>query len=383
MKGPGRLAGAAALLLALGLAACGSSSNEPSSTPASSTPGSGAATTSQKQFTAADVKGGVDVKAVAGWKPLHVAFFGYCSCNSYTQTEAQGMEKELKKLNDGSNLTFFNGNYSPSTQANQIADAITSQKYNAFIILPIDGASVVPAVKQAIAAGINVGQMSFPIGSDLTITDRPQVPGVVMSLLNTPVSDGQVTGARTATLCEGKNPCNVLVLTGPSVPSEGVRLKAVKNELTPNVKIVSTCDGKFTAAGGFKCMQDALQITKDIHVVMSPSSDSELVGAQKALAAVGIKIGDENPQGLFKFVGLGASQAAVKEIRAGRWDSSRTWLGYPTLSSIMIQSLYDHVNGRGSQWPEGFNLDEISPIGSLANKESLDADTSFQGEWCC
>jgi ribose transport system substrate-binding protein len=382
MKTPVRLVSAVALLLAFGLAACGSSSDTPSSAPASSTPASGAAT-SDKQFTAADVKGGVDVKPVAGSKPLHVAFFGYCSCNSYTQTEAQGMEKELKKLNDGSSLTFFNGNYSASTQANQIADAVTSKKYNAFIILAIDGASVVPAVKQAIAAGITVGQMSFPIGQDVTNIERPQVPGLAMSLLNSPVSDGQVTGARTKTLCEGKSPCNVLALLGPSVPSEALRMKAVKKELTPNVKIVSTCTGQFTAAGGFKCMQDALQITKDIHVVMSPSSDSELVGAQKALTAVGIKIGDQNPQGLFKFVGLGASQAAVKEIRAGRWDSSRTWLGYPTLSSIMIQSLYDHVNGRGSQWPEGFNLDEISPIGSLANKQSLDADASFQGEWCC
>jgi ribose transport system substrate-binding protein len=381
MKALGRLVGAVALLLALGLAACGSSSNAPSSTPASSTPASAAAT--GKQFTAADVKGGVDVKPVAGSKPLKVAFFGYCSCNSYTQTEAQGMEKELKKLNDGSSLTFFNGNYSASTQANQIADAITSKKYNAFIILAIDGASVVPAVKQAVAAGIKVGQMSFAIGPDVTNIDRPQVPGLAISLLNSPLSDGQVTGARTKALCEGKNPCNVLALVGPSVPSEALRMKAVKKELTPNVKLVSTCNGQFTAAGGFKCMQDALQITKDINVVMSPSSDSELVGAQKALAAVGIKIGDQNTQGLFRFVGLGASQTAVKEIRAGHWDSSRTWLGYPTLSSIMIQSLYAHANGHGSEWPQAFDLDEISPIGALANKESLDADPSFQGEWCC
>jgi ribose transport system substrate-binding protein len=379
MKARGALAGVAAMLLALGVAACGS--DEPSSTPAVNTPAPAAK--SDNQFTAADVKGGVNVKPVAGSKPLKVAFFGYCSCNSYTQTEAEGMKKELEKLNDGSRLTFFNGNYSASTQANQIADAVTSQQYNAFIILAIDGASVVPAVKQAVAAGIKVGQMSFAIGKDVRNIDTPQVPGLTMSLLNSPVSDGQVTGARTQALCEGKNPCNVLALLGPSVPSETLRMNAVKEELGSNVKLVSTCNGQFTAAGGFKCMQDALQVTKDIHVVMSPSSDSELVGAQKALRAVGINIGEENPDGLFRFVGLGASQAAVKEIRAARWDSSRTWLGYPTLSSIMIQSLYDHVNGRGSQWPQGFNLDEISPIGSLANKESLKADPSFAGEWCC
>jgi ribose transport system substrate-binding protein len=380
MLPPGRLAGAAALALTLGLAACGSSSDAPSPTPAA---GGAAASTGQPRHTAADVKGGVEVKPVAGWKPLKVAFFGYCSCNSYTKTEAQGIQQELNKLNNGSTLTFFNANYSPSTQANQIADAVTSQKYNAFVILSVDGASVVPAVKQAVAAGIKVGQMSFPIGTNLTNREQPQVAGVAMSLLNSPVSDGEITGARTEALCKGKNPCNVLVLLGPSVPSEALRYKAVKAALGPNVKIVSTCDGKYTAAGGFACMQDALQVTKAIDVVMSPSSDSELVGAQKALTAAGIAIGDQNPQGLFKFVGLGASQTAVKEIRAGRWDSSRVWLGSPTLSSIMVGSLYAHINGHGAEWPQAFDLDKISPIGSLANKQSLAADPSFQGEWCC
>jgi hypothetical protein len=49
---------------------------------------------------------------------------------------------------------------------------------------------------------------SFPIGPDQTITDRPQVPGVVISLLNNPIADGAITGERTKELCQGKSQCN-------------------------------------------------------------------------------------------------------------------------------------------------------------------------------
>jgi ribose transport system substrate-binding protein len=384
MKARGRLAGAVALLVALGVAACGSSSDDTSAGSAPATAAATTTSTSAKTHTADDVKGGVEVKPVAGWKPLHVAFFGYCSCNSYTATEAQGMKKALDQLNNGSSLKIFSANYSATTQANQIADAVTSQKYNAFIILPIDGAQVVPSVKQAVAAGIKVGAMSFPIGPSQTITDRPQVPGVVISLLNNPVADGAITGERTKQLCEGKSPCNIVVMTGPrGVSSEVLRVNAVKKAIGPNAKIVLTCDGAYTAAGGFKCMQNALQVTKDIDVVMSPSSDSMLVGAQKALGAVGIKIGEQNPDGKFKFVGLGASETAVNQIKAGLWDSSRVWLGDPTVSTVMISALDANVNGHGSEWPQAYDSDAISPIGKLADKKALDTDPSFKGEWCC
>ncbi|MCW2855508.1 MAG: hypothetical protein JWR52_1123 [Marmoricola sp.] len=372
------IAGITAIMLTAALAACGATSSGGSQATSGSAPGG------NYLYTAAKVKGGVPVKAVAGWKPLHVAMFGYCACNSYTQSETQGMQRALDQLHNGSTLTFFDGKYSPTTQNNQIENAITSQKYNAFVVLPIDGASAAPAVRQAVQAGIKVGQASFPLGPGWDITDHSQVPGVVMSLLNSPTSDGKITGARTNVLCQGKSPCNVVVMTGPrSVPSEALRYGAVKAQLGSNVKIVSTCDGQYTASGGFTCMQDALQLTKNIDVVMSPSSDSELVGAQKALTAAGIKLGDQNAQGLFKFVGLGASQAAVTQIRAGLWDSSATWLGYPTLSTIMTMALYANVNGHGSEWPPAFNLNDISPIGSLADKESLANDPSYSGEWCC
>jgi ribose transport system substrate-binding protein len=369
-------------VFALCLAACGSTSETSSSGQAGATSSTSTAGNTSPQYTAADVKGGIAVKATPGGKPLHLAWFGFCSCNSYSQSEAQGLQTYLKKLNDGSTFTSFDGNFSATTQVSQIEDAITSQKYNAFVVGPIDGASVVPAVKQAVAAGIKVGAIGYPVGPSFTITDRPQLPGVVMSLVNNPIPDGTVTASRVNALCAGINPCNVVVLTGVRTEAaEGIRYNAVKQTLKPNVKIVSTCDGNFTEAGGLTCMQNALQITRHINVVMTPSGDQMLSGAQQALGAEGIKIGDQNSQGLFKFVGTGADQQAVNEIRAGLWDSSRVYLGDPTLSSIMIQALYANVNGHGAEFPQAFNTDAISPIGPIADKQTLAKDPSFTGEW--
>jgi ribose transport system substrate-binding protein len=377
-------AAAAVSLLALCLAACGSTSQSSSSSQASATSSASTPGTAAPQYTAAKVKGGIAVKATSGWKPLHLAWFGFCACNSYSQSEAHGLQTDLSKLNDGSTFTSFDSNFSPTTEVNEIEDAVTSHKYNAFVVGPVDGASVVPAVKQAVAAGIKVGALGYPIGPSFTITDRPQVPGVVMSLVNNPIPDGTVTASRVKALCVGKNPCNIVVLTGVRTEAaEGIRYNAVKQTLAPNDKIVSTCDGNFTQSGGFTCMQDALQITRHINVVMTPSGDQMLSGAQKALAGDGIKIGNQNPQGLFKFVGTGADQDAVKEIRAGLWDSSRVYLGYPTVSSIMVMALYANINGHGSEWPQAFDVDAVSPIGPIADKQTLASDPSFAGEWCC
>jgi ribose transport system substrate-binding protein len=369
----------AAAMLATVVAGCGSSASTSSSGSAST-----AATTSQPTKTAAQVKGGVAIKSTPGDKPLHVAFFGQCACNAYAASEGKAVEAAVKRLGNGSTYTFFDGRFSVETQVNEIQDAITSGKYNAFVILPISGAAVAPVARRAVDEGIAVGAEAFPIGPSYTVTDRAQIPGVAMSLVNNPNDDGTVTASRANELCEGKDPCNAIVMLGDRTqPSEALRLDAVKRTLKPNVKLVNVCDGAYTQEGGFRCMQDALQVSDDVDVVLTPSGDQMLSGAQKALAVGGIRIGDENADGKFKFVGLGASEDAVRQIRSGLWDSSRVWLGGPTVSTIMVASLNDHVNGRGSAWPEAFAADQISPIGAIANRESLARDPSFRGEWCC
>jgi ribose transport system substrate-binding protein len=364
------------------VAACGSTSSSTAVNSSATGAASTASTAASPQYTAADVKGGVVMKATPGWKPLHLAVFGFAASNSYTESEAHGMQQEVDKLNDGSTYTFFDGNFSPTTQVQQIEDAVVSGKYNAFAIGPIDPAAVVPAVKQAVAAGIKVGAWGFPIGPNPVITDSAQVPGVVMTLGNSPYDDGAITAGRAKALCAGQNPCNIVDMTGPRTePDEAIRYQSVQKTLAPNDKIILACDGNDTDSGGFACMQNALAITHHINVVITASADQMLSGAQKLLDDDGIKIGDQNAQGLFKFVGLGASQNSVKQVRAGLWDSTRVYLGYPTLSSIMVMSLYANVNGHGSQWPQAFNVDQISPIGPLATKATLAADPKFVGEW--
>ena len=109
------------------VAACGSTSSSTAVNSSATGAASTASTAPSPQYTAADVKGGVVVKATPGWKPLHLAVFGFAASNSYTESEAHGMQQEVDKLADGSTYTFFDGNFSPTTQVQQIEDAVVSR----------------------------------------------------------------------------------------------------------------------------------------------------------------------------------------------------------------------------------------------------------------
>jgi ribose transport system substrate-binding protein len=372
---------AALSMAALLGAACGDDDNA-AEAPAEKT--EAAAAPSEDQVQAADLIGGVDVKAEPGDEPLKLAFFGLDAANPYTTSAAEGVKEAVEALGNDSSFTSFDGNFDAQHQLSQIHDAVATGRYNAFVLLPNDPTIVVPGVERAIEEDIKVGTTVYPIGPEFTIVDRAQVPGVTMTLVNNVVTDGEITGERANEICADKDPCKIVVLLGDrSLLVDVERLNALKKTIAPNVEIISTCDGGYLQEGGFKCMQDALQIDSEIDVILTPAGDEMITGAQSALEAAGIKVGEDNPDGMFQLIGLGANEDAVQRVRDGEWDSSRVYLANPTLSTIMVQALSDHVNGRGDKWPEAFDVDELSPIGALATQETLAEAPEFKGEWCC
>jgi len=109
------------LVAALALSACG---------------GSGSSTTGQ----------------ASGQKEVHVGLFMASVADGYTRALSQAVGQHAKEMSATSQT--FTATLDPQKQLQQCQDAIVTKKFQAFIIQPVDGPSMVSCARQAIAAGL-------------------------------------------------------------------------------------------------------------------------------------------------------------------------------------------------------------------------------------
>ena len=178
-----------------------------------------------------------------------LAFFGFAAANSFAQATWAGVQQTTKQA--GVSAKFFDPNFNAQTQVSQIQDAITTGRYQAFVIQANDGNAVIPAIKQALKARISVVAEFTPVGSNYAST-KPPISGMTF-VGESPVHNGTELGALGIQACKGLNPCNVAYLEGfKSLPLDNARTNAVKKELATanNVKLVADVEGGYTQASG-------------------------------------------------------------------------------------------------------------------------------------
>jgi ribose transport system substrate-binding protein len=318
-------------------------------------------------------------RSTAG-KPLKIAVFGFAATNAYTVAVLGGVKSVAKKYN--ATVTFFDSGFDAATQSNQVQNATTSGKYNAYVIMPNDSAGIIPVVNQAAAKGIKIVASTFPIGKNFKDVLHRQVPGVTTTLGYSPVTDGQLTANSTIAACGNKNPCRVALMMGiRTTPFDAIRYNTFKATLKPhaNIKIVAVADGGFDRAKGYTAMQNMLSATnKDIDVLANPSADQMTSGAVKAINDAGIKTGTQNPNGKFKIVSLAATKDGCAGVRNGTWTSTVVYLPV-TMGKLSVKYLSAAVNGKPV--PAAVNLVKLSPVGPVATKATLKAHPSWNCEW--
>ncbi|WP_248961338.1 sugar ABC transporter substrate-binding protein [Sphaerisporangium perillae] len=243
--------------------------------------------------------------AAAGHK--RIAFFGFARANSFAAATWSGIE-EYAKANDAE-AEFFDPNFDAQTQVQQIQDAVTSKRFDVFVVQANDGAAVVPAVKQALAAGITVVAEFTPVGTRYDTPD-PQVPGMI-TLLDVPVDNGRKLGELGVAACESKklDPCEVAYLEGfKSLPLDNARTEAAVKALSAGagVKLVAQVEGGYTKESGRKAMQDVLQSQPGVDVVIG--SSQAIAGAEAVVKGKDVQL-----------IGNGGSHQAVQAVTAGRW----------------------------------------------------------------
>lgn len=301
---------------------------------------------------------------------VRIAYFLCSRGNTYCEATLKGVRDAAAELGDAT-VTAIDGMFDANEQLRQVQDALTAGNFDAFVITAIDGNVLVPAIEEAIAAGIPVGCTLIPCGPDLSSFDV-QVEGQTIYVGTSFPNNGRAIGQAVVEACEGKDPCRVAYLPGLlNAPFEIARLEGFKEvvEAAGNIRIVATQEGGYLAEPALTATQNILQANPNVDVIAS-SGDQMIVGAEQAVIDAGL-------EGQVTLVGNGASDIAKEAITAGRWFASAVYLPY-TEGKVAGEAVIRAARGQDTGHPTGVNTDDLSPIGTALTPENAD---EFTPEW--
>jgi ribose transport system substrate-binding protein len=292
---------------------------------------------------------------------LSIGFFGFSKTNSFAQAAYAGIS-EYAKENDAT-AEFIDPNFDVQVQLQQLKDALTSKRYDVWIVQANDGVAVQQTIEEAVDAGITVVAEFTPIGPDFE-TLKPQVPGT-LSLVDDPKRNGTVLGELSLQACEdaGADPCQVAYLQGFSAqPIDVVRTEAFLAAVDkPGVEVVANVEGGYAQDTGRSAVQDILQANPDVNVIAGASS-AALLGAIDLPGIDDVRI-----------VGNGSSTQAVTAVQDGDFFAvyvfAEKTAGAKAAEMGLAAARGDKVD------PEYLGYDELTPFGVLGTKDNLEGYT--------
>lgn len=305
-------------------------------------------------------------------KQVRLAFFNAVGANAYTASAYSAIKAEAKKSN--ATVTQYDAGFDQNKQISQMQDAIVSKKFDAFIVLPVNGAVLAQTAQQAGKAGIKVVSVFNNIGPNLD-SIKPQVAGVVSVIGSRLSVNGTLLGNLIVSACATKNPCNAAYMPGTfKQATEKIRLDALKRVVKkqPSIKLNASAEGGYLADPALKAATDLLQASPNIDV-FATSGDQMMTGIIQAVNNAGLS-------GKIKLIGNGTTIEGVSWVRKGIVFGDPVALPYTEGQQgarIAIQA------ARGQKVPATVNSIELSPIGPVATKKTLGtkAGLKFKGQY--
>lgn len=312
---------------------------------------------------------------------VSIAFLGYAATNGYTKSSYLAAKAAAEDA--GATVTFFDGKFDGATQLAQLRDVIASGKYDAVEIMPNNSQQLAPVVQQALAKGISVAAIDYVIGTDPSNVKDAGVEGITVQIADDMAEGGKVQGEKAAELCEGIDPCKVLIAMGSKASEfDVIKIEKVKNVLNDhdNIEVVSEAELAFDEAKSEEVTRDVLQAHPDLNLIVT-TGDQMCFGASRAAKAARITFSAETKAGGGKIacLGWGASRQGVAEISAGRWPSSIA-LVPETFGAVAAQELIKAVEDPDYK-PMITTQSELSPVGRIVDKQVLSDHPDFKGEW--
>lgn len=322
-----RIIGFTIAVLSLAAAGCGGSdtgSDNPSATAASAS------------ATTVDMGGGHRFEVGNG--PLKIAFFT-ATGNEYLSAQIKAAKETSKKV--GASLTVFDSKFDAATQANQVQDALTSGKFNAFIMQSVQPDQICPTVRRALDQGILVSVVNQAVCKrGRNEGEALWEPGTVDFVGGT-----QTTAAFKAWLeaivAANPGPQKVAVLTGLPTSTNTLNTLAAVEAVardTPGFEVVAKITTDYSVAQGQQKTQDILQANPDLTLLISNYSDVTK-GALQAVTSAGrtdaVTVYD-----------YGANRWAIAQVKAGKLGATGLMLPYTEVASA-VENLAATWKGEG------------------------------------
>ncbi len=313
-------------------------------------------------------------------KRLTFAFFAASSQNGFDAAIYTGAKQEATRmLGSNYSMRLFDGQFSATTQYNQVESAATGKQYDGAIIEPNDNVGIAPAVKVAIKSGIKLCTTLFPVGSNM-FSLKPQVPGLVCTAAQLPAPGAVKQANAVVQFCAKLNPCTVILLIGQlQFPFDKERFDTWKSVLGkhPNIKILGYGQGAYDRGTSLKVMTDLLQAHPTFNVLLS-NADQQVEGALIAMHAAGMKVQNLIAAHKLYIMGGGATQETIADIRNG--TISATLGSVPvTMGVLAMKSLILALQHK--PYVSAINMDAKSPLPDIITKQVLAKHPTFRGQW--
>lgn len=292
---------------------------------------------------------------------LSVGFFGFAKANSFAQATWAGVQEAAEEGN--ATAEFIDSDFDGAKQRNALQDAITSQRFDVVIVQANDGTAMVQPVRQALEAGITVVVEFTPVGGRYDTVD-PQVDGAV-NVVDAPTHNGEGLAQMGIGACEqlAAEPCQVAYLQGfDNYPLDAARTKAAVEGLEAGgADVVASPIGGYTPDSGRTAMQNVLQATPDVDVVIGSSQAIE--------GASSLTEGRDD----ILYVGNGGSSQAYAGVEDGSWYGAYV---IPEKAEGKLATELGLKKARGEDVPVSTDARSLTPFEALGTKDVLSGLTA-------
>lgn len=292
-------------------------------------------------------------------KTLELAYLSFAVANSYDAPMLAAAQAAAAAGN--AKLTVFDANLDPAAQSKQLQDAVASGKFDGIVLQPLYGAGLVTGAKDAIKAGVHIGNIDQILGTDNT-TAESQIDGQLVNVVFVPSELGRKIGELVVKACADANPCNVGYIYSVKAAALDTSLRDAFNAATavnPNIKVVAEGESFYTTALGLKASQDMLTAHPDLTVITG--ADQAITGAVQAVADAGLK-------GKVQLVGYGGGAIAFQGIASG--DRYGTVMQAPaTEGRLGIQLFIEAI--RSETPAKGIDVLADLPDGGVVTKDNV------------
>lgn len=276
-------------------------------------------------------------KITVGKGPLNIAFFSDGSTNTYLEAANAAAEATAKRAHV--HLTYFDGNFTPTAETNQMEQALASGKYNGWSVessSPDACHLIEEAIKKHILVSVFNGPQCHP---NTTGGAKAWIRGTLNFVAGDQTFqtfDRWLT--KIATLNPG--PQHALVITGPTALSQTPFTKeaiAAVEKKHPGFKAISEATPKYTTAGS-DAIASAFLTGHPTTTIVAGNYSTLTLGALDAVKAAG-------DLGKIKVYDSGGSSQVANDIKNGSIQLTQPYLP-ATESHDSVQSIINAWHGK-------------------------------------